>query len=124
MKNTNIIIIVLLFSLLVNVYQFVANRSEPTSHRMPDGSMMLNNDSSMSMDRMMDDMSASLRGKSGKDLEKTFLQEMIVHHQGAVDMAKELLKGTTNPDLVKFANDIITVQSKEIEMQKQWLKNY
>ena len=49
---------------------------------------------------------------------------MIIHHQGAVDMAKELLKGTKKPELVKFANDIITVQSKEIEMQKEWLKKY
>ena len=57
-------------------------------------------------------------------LEKTFLEDMIVHHQGAVDMSRELLKGTTRPELVQFANDIITLQSKEIEMQKQWLSEW
>ena len=91
-------------------------------HKMSDGSMMK---SDMSMDSMMMDMLAGMKGKTGTELEKTFLQEMITHHQGAVDMARELLKDkTVRPELVKFANDIITNQSKEIEMQKEWLKKY
>ena len=49
----------------------------------------------------------------------------IVHHQGAVNMARELLKDrSVKPELVKFANEIITNQSKEIEMQKDWLRKY
>ena len=102
-------------------------------HKMPDGSMMNMSDmqsksmqKDMGMDNMMMDMLAGMKGKTGKELEKVFLQEMIVHHQGAVDMARELLKDktVTNPELIKFANDIITNQSREIEMQKAWLKNY
>ena len=79
----------------------------------------------MSMDGMMMDMLAGMKGKAGAELEKVFLQEMITHHQGAVNMARELLKDkTVKPELAKFANDIITNQSKEIEMQKEWLKKY
>lgn len=79
----------------------------------------------MSMDGMMMDMLAGMKGKAGAELEKVFLQEMITHHQGAVNMARELLKDkTVKPELAKFANDIITNQSKEIEMQKDWLKKY
>ena len=78
----------------------------------------------MSMDGMMSDMLINMQGKTGAELEKAFLQEMIVHHEGAVSMAQELLKGTTRPELIQFANDIINVQSKEIQMQKDWLKDY
>lgn len=91
-------------------------------HMMQDGSMMHNMPNGM-QDTMMD-MTARLKGKTGAELEKTFLEDMIVHHQGAVDMSRELLKGTTRPELVQFASDIITLQSKEIEMQKQWLSEW
>lgn len=77
--------------------------------------------SSMSMDDMMKDMNASLQGLKGDDLDKEFLKEMIVHHQGAVDMAKVLQAGTKRPELQKMANDIITVQTKEIQMMQGWL---
>ena len=97
-------------------------------HQMADGSMMVSGDSTMksdmSMDSMMTSMLANMKGRTGKDLEKVFLEEMIVHHQGAVDMARELLKGTRDSRLIKFANDIISAQSKEIEMQREWLKSY
>ncbi len=92
-------------------------------HMMGNGSMMRDGEM-MGMQGMMMDMTARLKGKSGAELEKTFLEDMIVHHQGAVDMSKELLKGTTRPELVQFANDIITAQSREIEMQKQWLTEW
>ncbi len=92
-------------------------------HQMSDGSMMHDGEM-MGMQGMMMDMTARLKGKTGAELEKIFLEDMIVHHQGAVDMSKELLKGTDRPELVQFANDIITVQSKEVEMQKQWLTEW
>ncbi|OHA85631.1 MAG: hypothetical protein A2408_01020 [Candidatus Yonathbacteria bacterium RIFOXYC1_FULL_52_10] len=68
----------------------------------------------------MDDMMSGLEGKSGAALEEAFLDEMIVHHEGAVEMARELLAGTKRPELVKMANDIISAQTNEIEMMKQW----
>ena len=95
----------------------------PNGTMMNDGTMMKNNE--MSMDSMMTDMLAGMKGKTGAELEKVFLQEMIVHHQGAVDMATELLKDKTiRPELAKFARDIITAQTGEITMQKKWLKDW
>ena len=49
---------------------------------------------------------------------------MIVHHEGAVDMAKELQKGTNRPELQKMAKDIIEVQTGEITMMENWLKEW
>ena len=99
-------------------------------HQMKDGSMMMKDgtmikNTEMSMDSMMMDMLANMKGKKGVELEKVFLRDMIVHHQGAVDMAKELLKDTTiRPELAKFAQDIIIAQAGEISMQKKWLKDW
>lgn len=88
-------------------------------HRMPDGSMMSN---TSSMDGMMMDMLANMRGKTGTDLEKAFITEMIPHHQGAVDMAKMLLKDTTvRPELKAFAEAIIKAQEAEIGQMNGWL---
>lgn len=86
-------------------------------HRMPDGSMM---GAPSDMKSMMHDMNVGLQGKTGDEFDKAFLSEMIVHHQGAVDMAKLVLTSSKRPEMIKFANDIISVQSKEIEMMKQW----
>jgi uncharacterized protein (DUF305 family) len=73
----------------------------------------------------MKDMSRSIKGLGGKDLEKKFLEEMIVHHQGAIDMSKILLeKKTDNLRLMNTASKIIKVQEREIVDMTNWLKEY
>jgi uncharacterized protein (DUF305 family) len=91
-------------------------------HMMPDGSMMPSGDTSMSGTMM--DMNAALRGKTGDALDRAFIDEMIVHHEGAVEMARLLLAGTNRPELVQLGNDIITAQTGEIEMMKQWRRDW
>ncbi len=78
--------------------------------------------SSMTMGDTMSSMTASLDGKTGAALEEAFLVGMIEHHEGAIAMAKVLKEGTTRPELLKMADDIITVQSSEIEMMHGWLR--
>jgi len=70
----------------------------------------------------MDGMMMGLQGKTGDALDEAFLTEMIVHHEGAVSMARTLVAGTKRPELLKLGNDIITAQTKEIEMMTQWRK--
>lgn len=72
----------------------------------------------------MNGMMMSLEGKTGDTLDLAFLDEMIVHHQGALEMAQTLLGGTKRPELVKLGNDIITAQTKEIQMMKDWRKEW
>lgn len=91
-------------------------------HMMPDGSMMMSDGGSMDMGAMMMDMTARLEGKKGDALDKIFLEDMIVHHQGAVDMAVLLRDGTSRPEMKKFAEDIIRVQQAEIDQMKAWEK--
>ena len=92
-------------------------------HQMPDGSMMQNSNG-MDMTSSMQGMMAGLQGKTGDAFDKEFLAEMIVHHQGAVDMAQAVLKTSKRPELIQLANDIITAQTKEISMMQGWQKNW
>ncbi len=105
----------------------------PGMHMMKDGSMMMDHGSHMmgdapamnaDMHSMMMDMTARMEGKTGDELDKIFLEDMIVHHQGAVDMAVLLQKGTQRPELQKMATDIVDVQTKEIDMMKGWLNEW
>lgn len=58
-----------------------------------------------------------------KDIDTDFVELMIPHHQGAVDMAKAYLKFGTNVELKKISQSIIQTQSKEIDWLNEWLKN-
>lgn len=94
-------------------------------HVMPDGSMMSNGNKSadmMSMTDMMDSMNAELRGKSGDAFDQSFLSEMIVHHQGAVEMAELALANAKHQEIKDLANVIIAAQNKEIADMKAWQK--
>jgi uncharacterized protein (DUF305 family) len=85
------------------------------THVMPDGSAMSNE---------MGDMLAGLEGKSGDALDRAFLEEMIVHHEGAVAMAKVLLASTQRPELLELGNDIVSAQTREIGMMRGWLREW
>lgn len=91
-------------------------------HMMPDGTMMGGSDSAMSA--MMDDMNAALRGKTGDTFDKEFLAEMIVHHQGAIDMAQLALTNAKHQEIKDLANTIIKAQTSEIAQMKMWQKNW
>lgn len=78
----------------------------------------------MDMGGTMDGMMSGLSGKTGADFEQAFLSEMIVHHEGAVDMAEALLVQTKRPELVTMAKAIISAQSTEIAQMKQWQKEW
>lgn len=76
------------------------------------------------MDHMMMSMTERMKGKTGDELDRIFLEDMIVHHQGAIDMADILAKETKRPELQKMAADIISVQSAEIAMMEGWLTDW
>lgn len=91
-------------------------------HIMSDGQVMKNDH--MDMGDAMSGMMSGLEGKTGDEFDKAFLSEMIVHHQGAVDMANEVLKTSKRPELLRLAKDIISAQTKEIYMMQNWQKNW
>lgn len=89
----------------------------------PTEPMMSNNmhsESSMSMEDMM----TGLKGKTGDDFDKAFISEMIMHHQGAIDMAQEAKINAKHEELKKMAENIITAQTSEIDQMRKWQKNW
>ncbi len=69
-----------------------------------------------------DNMHKSMDIKFTGDADKDFLAAMIPHHQGAIDMAEVVLQHGKNPKIRKLAQEIITMQKKEIVEMKQLLK--
>lgn|SRR5574343_134966 len=119
-KNKTIVTIGLfLAGIIMGWVIWGSNTNKAGYHVMPDGTMM-SNDGVTSMQHSMDSMSASLVGKTGDDFDKEFLAQMIVHHEGAVVMAQQVLATSKRPELAQLANEIISAQTKEIEMMRNW----
>lgn len=76
----------------------------------------------MGMSSSMDDMMSSLKGKTGDEFDKTFISSMIIHHQGAIEMATEAKVNAKHDELKSMADDIISAQNKEINEMRQWYK--
>lgn len=66
------------------------------------------------MDHTMD------MAQSDTPVDLAFIDDMIVHHQGAIEMAQALLLNTERPELVEMANNIITSQSAEVAQMQAW----
>ncbi|WP_214109508.1 DUF305 domain-containing protein [Acrocarpospora catenulata] len=62
-----------------------------------------------------------LRAAKGNDSAVLFLQLMIRHHEGGVDMAKGLLKLTNRAEVRTMAQHIVDGQSAEIKLMKDML---
>jgi uncharacterized protein (DUF305 family) len=69
-------------------------------------------------------MVASLKDKSGDDYDKAFIEEMIVHHQGAVEMAKLSAENAKHEKIKKLSGAIVSSQEQEISEMKQWQKDW
>jgi uncharacterized protein (DUF305 family) len=67
---------------------------------------------------MHKEMNVSLTGKADLD----FMSGMIPHHEGAVEMAKVLLRYGNDTELRKLAEDVVRSQSAEIVMMIGWLR--
>ena len=59
-----------------------------------------------------------------QQVDQHFIQMMIPHHQGAVDMANLALSKAQHSELKKLAQAIITSQTKEIQEMKNWYKTW
>ena len=72
---------------------------------------------SMPFQKAMDKMHNALA-----PIDIDFLKGMIPHHQGAIDMAEELIKKTKDPELKALAQKIIKDQKAEIKQMQDMLK--
>lgn len=68
----------------------------------------------------MADMTEQLKNKTGDDFDKAFIEMMISHHEGAVDMAELIPSRAKHAEIKTLGEAVITAQTKEISDMKQW----
>ena len=85
---------------------------DPTSTRtvLPKESSFLSENTG-AMKKMMADM----RIKPSGDIDRDFVEMMVPHHQGAVDMAKAELEYGHNKKLLGIARKIVAMQQRQIK---------
>ena len=80
-----------------------------------------------SMENIMGNMMKKMKLPSGKltpdQATQVFLENMIVHHEGAVEMAKAYLKTGKNKKLINISKNILATQPAEIKEMQNLLKN-
>ncbi|HET9217384.1 MAG TPA: DUF305 domain-containing protein [Terriglobia bacterium] len=75
---------------------------------------------------LSDEEMAALDNARGAEFDRLFLTGMMKHHQGAIDMVDELFKayGAAQDDVIyKFASDVHTDQTIEIEVMRKMLES-
>lgn len=68
----------------------------------------------------MAEMTASLVDKHGDAYDEEFINQMIAHHQGALDMAELSESRAKHEEIKQLSRDIAAAQQKEISLMKQW----
>lgn len=63
-------------------------------------------------------------GKADAQYDERFIDMMIPHHQGAINMAKDALQKAQHPEIKKLAQNVIDSQQKEIDKLKAWRKEW
>lgn len=62
-----------------------------------------------------------LRAAEGVAASRLFLEQMIVHHEGAVEMARRHLESGWNPDALRLSENVIDDQTTEIAHMRELL---
>lgn len=116
-------VIGLLVGVLLTV--FVATISVNTNNKTMMGMMGMKTNSDSNHGSMsMDEMSQQLENKSGDEFDKAFLEMMIAHHQGAIDMANLIPSRAKHDEIKKLGEAIISAQTKEIQEMQQWQRDW
>lgn len=71
----------------------------------------------------MPDHSAHAMGEDGP-YDARFIDSMIIHHRGAVEMAQEALEKAERPELKQMAQAIIDAQNEEIAKMRAWREEW
>ena len=70
---------------------------------------------------MTPEQMGQLKQANGADFDRMFLEMMIAHHEGAVQMAQTELANGTNPEATALAQQIVDAQETEIAEMRELL---
>jgi uncharacterized protein (DUF305 family) len=85
---------------------------------------MMTDHSSMGMMDSNAGMMNELNGKTSVAFDRAFLEQMIMHHQSAINMAAPGKTNAQHQEVKDLTAAIITAQTKEIQQMKQWQKDW
>jgi len=60
------------------------------------------------------------RSTQAAPFDAQFLDQMIVHHEGAVASTQAMIADSTRPELRALARDIITSQRAQLDQMRTW----
>ncbi len=93
-------------------------------------SALINNDTSKQVTKTkqttdnssmtMTEMNEQLESLSGDEFDKAFIEMMISHHEGAVDMANLAATRAKHDEIKTLSKDIISAQTDEISTMQHW----
>lgn len=83
--------------------------------RSPEAQFLAENEAAMEV------MHHEMRVAPTGDVDRDFATMMIPHHQGAIDMARALLRYGTDLQMRRLAQEIIVEQQQEIAIMSQFL---
>ena len=107
-------------TLKVFLVQWRQGADTPAPSESPDPHQAM--DPSMDMQGMVDAAAiANLASLKGPEFDKLWMQSMISHHEGAIEMANAEIAGGANVDAKTLAQQIVTAQQGEITQMKQML---
>ena len=69
-------------------------------------------------------MGGAAAGDPNQPFDQRFLDQMIMHHQGAVMSAQMMIADSARPELRDLAQRIIAAQQREIAQMQQWRNDW
>jgi uncharacterized protein (DUF305 family) len=63
-------------------------------------------------------------GSSFQEIDRHFIEQMIPHHQGAIDMANIAIEKAQHQEIKELAEIIKKDQSEEIKQMKEWYRSW
>lgn len=93
-----------------------SGRAEPAAPTTAPITSMHHGEAGMTMDQMV----GMLHGKTGDDFDRAFIEGMIEHHQGAIDMARLATQSAKHEEIRALSEQIITAQEAEIKQMREW----
>lgn len=79
---------------------------------------------SMDMSSDMKTMLQELQNKTGDQFDQAWLEQMIAHHQGAINMAAPGEKNAKHQELKDLTKNVVVAQSKEIRQMQNWQREW
>ena len=127
LNSLSAIFIVFLSMLILSSCKKDSDMQDSMKDRSMKDSMKKDMDKSMDKNNMMDKKMSMMMNKMKEmkmsgNVDVDFVNMMIIHHQGAIDMATSEISAGKNDSIKSLARNIVKDQENEIATMRKWLE--